>query len=200
MIEKQNPAKPEGIGGSKMLERMNQSHQPIRDFAFPLYDWKNHMHILDVGCGGGATIHEMLSCSSDSFIDGIDYSEVSCEKSKEMNKNYLDSRVRIQRADVVSLPFDDQTFDLVTAMETVYFWPDINQGLKEIYRVLKSKGHIMIMNEGSDPDHLDWPKIDGFMKVYRPQELISLLEEAGFKEVVCHHGDGQMICVIGMKS
>ena len=199
MEEIQNPAKPEGIGGSKMLDRMNSSHKPIRDFALPLFDWKENMHILDVGCGGGANIHEMLEYAKDSIIEGIDYSEVSVEKSKELNKDYLDTRVHIQWADVVSLPFENHTFDLVTGMETIYFWPEPEKGLKEIYRVLKENAHIMIMNEGSDPDHLDWPSIDGFMKVYRPEELTELFKEAGFKDVVCHHGEGQMICVIGKK-
>ena len=46
-----------------MLERMNRSHEPLRAFAFPLLPWRENMRILDVGCGGGAAIAEMLKLS-----------------------------------------------------------------------------------------------------------------------------------------
>ncbi|HJB28080.1 MAG TPA: class I SAM-dependent methyltransferase [Candidatus Blautia faecavium] len=197
--ERENPARPEGKSGEKMLERMNRSHGPLRDFGLPLLSWRPDMRILDVGCGGGATIAEMLNLSADSVIDGIDYSQVSVRQSEELNKKDLGSRCNICQADVAKLPFAEDTYDLVTAVETVYFWPDIDGAFKEIFRVLKHQGVFAILNEGSDPEQCDWPPVDGFMRIYRPEELEELLKKAGFQAIKTSHGPGQMICVTGMK-
>ena len=197
--ERENPARPEGKSGEKMLERMNRSHGPLRDFGLPLLSWRPGMRILDVGCGGGATIAEMLNLSADSVIDGIDYSQVSVRQSEELNKKDLGSRCNICQADVAKLPFAEDTYDLVTAVETVYFWPDIDGAFKQIFRVLKHQGVFAILNEGSDPEQCDWPPVDGFMRIYRPEELEELLKKAGFQAIKTSHGPGQMICVTGMK-
>lgn len=198
-IEKENPGRPSGITGANMLDRMNTSHEPIRSFGFPLLPWRDRMQILDVGCGGGAAIAEMLKLAPDSIIHGIDYSETSVEKSTELNKDHIGSRCFIRQADVTALPFADNSFDLITAVETVYFWPEIKAGFREIYRVLKSSGTFAILNEGSDPDNIDWPEIDGFMKIYRPRELEDLLKECGFRTVKTEHGPEQIICVMVQK-
>ena len=197
--QKENPARPQGAVGEHMLDRMNVSHEPLRSFAFPLLPWRSGMRILDVGCGGGAAIAEMLKLSPGSIIDGIDYSEVSVRKSSLLNQAFLGTRCFIRQADVTALPFDDNTFDLVTAVETVYFWPDIRAGFREILRVLKPSGTFAILNEGCDPDHNDWPTIDGFMKIYRPEELEALLSACGFEHAETARGDRQNICVTGRK-
>ena len=197
--ERENPARPEGKTGEKMLERMNRSHGPLRAFGLPLLSWRPGMRILDVGCGGGAAIAEMLNLSSDSVIDGIDYSEVSVRQSEELNKKELGRRCNITQADVAKLPFPGDTYDLVTAVETVYFWPDIRSAFQEIFRVLKPQGVFAILNEGSDPEQCNWPSVDGFMRIYRPEELTELLKKAGFQEIKADHGPGQRICVTGRK-
>lgn len=198
-MKKENPARPEGAAGEHMLDRMNQSHQPLRAFAFPLLHWSEKMRILDVGCGGGAAITEMLDRSPGSVIDGVDYSEVSVRKSSLLNQRFLGTRCFIRQADVTALPFDADTFDLATAVETVYFWPDIQAGLREILRVLKPGGTFAVLNEGSDPEHNDWPKIDSFMRIYRPQELEELLAVCGFQNIGTARGPEQYICVTGKK-
>lgn len=197
---KENPGHPQGASGERMLDRMNESHQPIRSFGFPLLPWRENMRILDVGCGGGAAIAEMLKLSPGSIIDGIDYSEVSVRKSSLTNQEFLGSRCHIQLGDVAALTFRDNTYDLVTAVETVYFWPEIHRGLREILRVLKPGGMLAILNEGSDPDHCDWPEIPGFMQIYRPEELEKLLTGCGFRQVRTLRGPEQIICVTGTKS
>ena len=90
---------------------MNASHEPIRAFAFPLLSWRENMRILDVGCGGGAAIAEMLKLSPGSIIDGIDYSEVSVQKSSLLNRDYLGSRCFVSRR--MCLPFPLRRIPLI---------------------------------------------------------------------------------------
>ncbi len=196
---KENPAKPVGDVGAKMLERMNISHAPLRAFGLHTIEYQPHMTILDVGCGGGATIKDLLKLSKESVVYGLDYASKSIEMSSLNNKEELNKRVFLKKGDVAHLPYEENMFDLVTAVETVYFWPDITKGLEEIHRVLKKGGHLNIICEGSDPEAIDWPKIDGFFKIYRPSELQALLVQAHFQDVVVHHGQGQYISVVGVK-
>ena len=158
--KRENPARPEGKIGEQMLERMNKSHEPLRKFGLPLIPWRKNMRILDVGCGGGATIAEMLKLSEGSVIDGVDYSPVSVAQTMQMNSAYIGTRCHVQQADAADLPFEEGTFDLITAMETVYFWPDIKTAFSQIRRVLKQGGMFAIINEACDPEGIDWPKID----------------------------------------
>ena len=181
MCEKNgNPGFPEGESGKNMLERMNQSHTPLRLWGFSHIGWKPDMRILDVGCGGGAALEDMAGRTAKQRLEALP-----------------ESRWNVRQADVTALPFPSGSFDLVTAMETVYFWPDIEKALQEIHRVLKPYGEFYIINEGSDADNLSWPDTGGFMKIYKPEELAALLRKSGFEGVRYYRGEGQWICVRG---
>jgi len=63
-------------------------------------------------------------------------------------KKFIETdRVEIEHAFVSSLPYSDNMFNLVSGFETYYFWPDLINDLKEIYRVLKPGGTLVLINE-----------------------------------------------------
>ena len=71
-------------------------------------------------------------------VQGIDYSAVSVEKARKVNAGAIAAgRCTVQQASVAELPFEAEQFDVVTAFETVYFWPELAQNFREVYRVLK---------------------------------------------------------------
>ena len=143
------------------------------------------------------TIREMLDLSEGSRIDGLDVSETSVEEGRKTNADFQD-RVCIVQGDVSDLPFEADRYDLVTAVETVYFWPQPVKAFQEILRVLKLGGTFAIMDEGSDPSILElWGPIKGI--IYTPKELISMLSEAGFENVQVFHGEEQIITALGRK-
>ena len=86
---------------------------------------------------------------------------------------------------VASLPFENGAFDLITAFETVYFWPGLEQCFAEVYRTLKRGGTFMICNEsdGTDEAGLKYEKIIDGMKCYTADRLVSALKNAGFSKV-----------------
>ena len=94
-------------------------------------------------------------------------------------------RCAIVQGNVLELPFENERFDVVTAFETVYFWPEIARCFTEIHRVLKAGGVFMITNEtsGKTGAHEKWQKLVDGLSVYTGEELESLLSSAGFARV-----------------
>ena len=120
------------------------------------------------------------------MVQGIDYSSVSVAKSSKVNaKAIAEGRCKVQEASVVKLPFGESTFDLVTAFETIYFWPDIEHCFSEVKRVLKPGGQFVIVNEsdGSGPMDAKWESLIEGMHTYKPEEIRLHLSNAGIKGI-----------------
>lgn len=104
--------------------------------------------ILDVGCGGGKTVSRLAQQAVIGKVFGLDYSADMVDYSKKVNKKLIaENRVEIIEASVENTGFPDDFFDLVTAIETYYFWPDVPHALQEIKRVLKPGGKLLMINE-----------------------------------------------------
>ena len=91
---------------------------------------------------------------------GIDYADCSIAVSLAHNAQLIKAgRVVIQKASVSHLPFPDDTFDLVTAIEIQYYWPDLKGDMRGILRVLKPGGRLVVIAEmykGGKCDRLKW--------------------------------------------
>ncbi len=104
--------------------------------------------ILDVGCGGGKTVNRLVQRASQGKVFGIDYSPDMVKYSKKVNKQLIaENRVEILEGSVEKMVFPDNFFDLVTAFETYYFWSNIPDAMREIKRVLKPNGKLLMVNE-----------------------------------------------------
>src|SRR5215472_8561068 len=100
--------KPSGRMGRAVVERMNLSHAGLTDWGLEQVQVGPAFTILDVGCGGGRTIHVLAARASAGHVDGVDYSEASVEASRETNRAAVDSgRVEVQLGSVSKLPFAD---------------------------------------------------------------------------------------------
>jgi SAM-dependent methyltransferase len=126
---------------------MNSSHSDLTDWGLLHVHIDKQFQILDVGCGGGRTIRKLAE-ATEGKVFGIDHAAGSVALSRQTNALLIESgRVEIQGASVSQLPFSDDTFDLVTAVETQYYWPDLIKDMKEILRVLRPGGSLIIIAE-----------------------------------------------------
>ena len=102
------------------------------------------------------------------------------------------------------MPFDDNTFDNITAVETYYFWPDKENDVKEVFRVLKQGGTVMLLFEmlRTDDDPFKWEKVENMLniKLVTPQEIRSVLESAGFENINTYTKEGTTwLCATAQK-
>lgn len=154
--------------------------------------------ILDIGCGGGQNIANFLTRTKGK-VCGADYSAQSVAKSVARNRKAVrDGRAEIMEASVSSLPYESATFDLATAFETIYFWPDIVEDFKEVRRVLKPGGRFAVCNEmASEAGNERWISLLD-MKIYTPDEIVENMTKAGFTQTFVFTQSNH-ICVIGHK-
>ncbi len=184
--------------GRAMLNFMNLCHAPLTNWGLKLVDIQDGWTMLDIGCGGGATLQRLLKRSKGAKVYGIDISEESVAKAKKVNADVLDKQVFVTLGSAEKLPYEDGKFDLVTAVETVYFWPNLPDCLQEVRRVLKSGGKFAILVEVVDSDS-KWTSVVEGMTAYSPEDLKKLLDEAGFTQTEIHRKKPTYATILGVK-
>ena len=184
--------------GRAMLKFMNLCHAPLTNWGLKLVDIQDSWTMLDIGCGGGATLQRLLKRSKDAQVYGIDISEESVAKARKVNAEVLDKQVFVTQGSAEKLPYEDGKFDLVTAVETVYFWPNLPGCIQEVYRVLKQGGKFAILVEVVDGDS-KWTSVVEGMTAYTPGQLKQLLDDAGFTQTEIHRKKPSYATIIGVK-
>jgi SAM-dependent methyltransferase len=140
--------KPGKWGGRIFLWIMNISHSGLTDWGPTHVRIEKRFTILDVGCGGGRTIQKLAALATGGMVYGVDYAQDSVAASRGKNAQSIQAgRVEIKLASVSQLPFPADTFDLVTAVEAQYYWPDLVNDMREILRVLKPGGKLVVIAE-----------------------------------------------------
>ncbi|HMM07350.1 MAG TPA: class I SAM-dependent methyltransferase [Clostridiales bacterium] len=183
----ENAGKPRGFWGRKTMRDMNKSHSDLTDWGLSFLNFGEDDVILDIGCGGGRTVQK-LATRTKGKVYGIDHAPTAVTKSLWVNKKAVDKgQVGIVEATVSALPFGVDTFTKVTAIETVYFWPDLVNDLKEVRRVLKKDGQLLITTEdradsGKTKDYGAMPGQNGFF-VPSATSLAKALKAAGFHRI-----------------
>lgn len=182
--------KPTGWLGRLVLRNMNARHSGVTDWGLSHVRVEKDFTILDVGCGGGRTVSKLAGMASDGKVYGVDYSAASVAVATKTNQESIgNGRVEIREGDVSALRFDDDSFDLVTAVETHFWWPDLPAGFREVFRVLRPGGSVAVIAEiykGAQS------KMTKMVEKYAPKtgiqvltadEHAQLLSDAGFTDV-----------------
>lgn len=136
--------KPTGLIGILMMRLWNGVYLPLVEWAINNVNLNDYSAILDIGVGNGASSAYLLQRKNSLSITGIDLSETAISQAY---KKYPDNKINFESMDVHHLTFTAETFDLVTAFQTHFHWSDLDQALREIYRVLKPNGVVIFACE-----------------------------------------------------
>ena len=179
-----------------------KEHAALPEWVFAELKIKEDAHVLDVGCGGGANVARMLEMCPEGIVTGLDYSTLSLEEANDYNyRAIVDKKCYIVGGNAIQMPRAKEMYDLVTAFETVYFWPTLEQGASEIFRVLKPGGSCVIANEmdGLDPEYRKLESAVG-MLVYTIEDITEILTRVGFTNIQSRHDEERhFICVTAHK-
>lgn len=193
--------KPAGLPGRLIVRMMNRSHRALIAWALSHVPLLPDSIVLDVGCGGGETVRSLNRAVRSGRIVGIDYSGASVAVARRRNADLIATgRVDIQQAKVSRLPFATGTFDVITAIETHYYWPDLVQDLREVRRVLRSEGRVALVVESYAGKRLRRGDALAMRvlatRLLSAQEHAGALRAAGFIEIQLHeHPTNGWLCV-----
>lgn len=140
--------KPSGWLGRFVARNMNSRHSKVTDWGLSHVSIKESDTILDVGCGGGRTVSKLAALATQGKVYGVDYSEASVTVAIRTNRRWIKmGRAEIREGSVSQLPFSQDMFDMATAVETHFWWSDLPADMREVLRVLKPGGTLVIIAE-----------------------------------------------------
>jgi len=199
--------RPAGLLGRFVLWNMNSRHSKVTDWGLSHISIDERDTVLDAGCGGGRTVNKLAAMASQGKVYGVDFSGASVAFARRINKEWIDTgRVEIREASVSQLPFSADVFNVVTAVETHFWWPDLPSDMREVLRVLKPGGVLMIIAEVYKGASTVTAKLAekyallSGMKLLTANEHRELFTNAGYSEVkIIEEPRKGWICGIGKK-
>ena len=199
--------KPAGLLGRFVLWNMNSRHSKVTDWGMSHILIDKRDTILDAGCGGGRTVNKLAAIASQGKVYGVDFSGASVAFARRINKQWIDTgRVEIREASVSQLPFAADLFNVVTAVETHFWWPDLPSDMREVLRVLKPGGVLIVIAEVYKGANTVTAKLAekyallSGMKLLTVNEHRELFANAGYSDVkIIEEPRKGWICGIGKK-
>jgi ubiquinone/menaquinone biosynthesis C-methylase UbiE len=199
---------PKGWLGRLVLRNMNSRHSPVTDWGLSQASIGKQDIILDVGCGGGRTLSKLAAIATQGKVYGIDHSAESVAMAVRTNQQWIDmARVEVLEASVSQLPFPDGAFDLITAVETHFWWPALPADLREVRRVLKPGGKLILIAEvykgaeAATSKAAERYSAKTGMAFLSAEEHRELLTGAGYSDIqIITKSSKGWICCIGSKA
>lgn len=205
MAEQDQYMNPQGDEGRAVVAKMNEHH---REIASWMMSRSPHIggarRVLDIGCGGGSLMRMLMLTYPNAHIDGVDISDVSVEEALKTNEVFVKwGRMRVQKTSVAELPFEKEVFDVVTALETYFFWPDLPQSIAKAASMVKRGGCLVICSEqypdGRNEEELKKACEEYHMNVVPNDVMEGYMEAAGLSVETFTEPDRNWVAFVGRK-
>lgn len=177
--------KPSGLFGRLVMSNIfDFGNSYLNRFVNELLSPQNGEFILDIGCGTGKLIYTMARKISDGNFEGIDFSETMISIAQKRNKkNIQTGQVKILNGNFDELPLQNDYYDKVCSVNTIYFWPKPEYTAQKIADITKPGGFFIAGFE--DMTQLEQRNLDaGVFRIYSTKEVKNLFVEAGFSSDV----------------
>lgn len=196
--------KPSGWFGTLLFGRfMNRINRKITDATIALLEINPGQDVLEIGFGGGASLGRLVLVVRGGKVSAIDFSPEMVSRAERHYRRCIEQgHIQVQLGDVSHLPFPDGAFDRVLTVNTIYFWPDSLQGLREIYRVLKSDGRAAISIRSAEKMGQYGVTKHNF-RLFSAGDVVGLMGQVGFRDIRVDHQDRDhrydQVVVIGIR-
>jgi len=163
---------------------MEKGHRPLGEQAIELMGISSSAQVLDVGCGSGWATRLMAEKARDGRVVGIDIANEMITVARETSAQFSNIEFRVASAE--ALPFADAEFTAAFSMESLYYYADVLQALKEIKRVLGPGGlfvTVVDLYQENLPSHQWIEQLKVPVHLLSIPQYRSLFESAGFINV-----------------
>lgn len=170
---------PHGENSKEVIEMMARSNRSLYKFAFKNLDLSQGNKILEIGPADGHFLKELFELEQDLSYKGIDLSEEMIRQANLLNSELVkENKAEFIFGDVSKLPFENDSFDRIFTINTLYFWPDPVKGLNELTRVIRPNGKILIVIRSKETME-KMPFTQFGFRLYSEKELTDLLTLSG---------------------
>lgn len=169
--------KPSGLIGRVITKIWSFYFKKLSLWAIKQTTISDYYRILEIGYGGGSTIKNLLALNKNLEIHGIDISKESYRTAQRVHSDSIrKGSVQLKIGNVENMPYQNNYFDRIFAIQTHIFWKDIKKSFQEVYRVMSSNSTLIIASEKE--------KIHYHMTDYRTShEFSQLLTSIGFSKI-----------------
>ena len=169
--------KPSGLIGRVITKIWSFYFKKLSLWAIKQTTISDNYRILEIGYGGGSTIKNLLALNKNLEIHGIDISKESYRTAQRVHSDSIrKGSVQLKIGNVENMPYQNNYFDRIFAIQTHIFWKDIKKSFQEVYRVMSSNSTLIIASEKK--------KIHYHMTDYRTShEFSQLLTSIGFSKI-----------------
>jgi ubiquinone/menaquinone biosynthesis C-methylase UbiE len=173
---------PQGWFGNIIAFVMARETAKANRIALDHLDVQDGDTVLEVGFGHGQTVREIALCMPTARIAGVDPSDVMVRTARRKCRAYAD-RLDLRGGQAESLPFDDDMFDRALSVHTTYFWPQLEPGLREIRRVLRDRGRLVLGFRPADDELAAASLPTSVYTLHSIDEMKTAILRAGFDNV-----------------
>ena len=204
MVIEDQCQKPTGDEGREVIKQMGERHRELTIWGLANIPKSSAKEILDIGCGGGHALKLLALKYPNAKCHGIDLSETCVEYSKEYNKfNIQWGKVDVQVASAENVPFPEKSMDLITGIETYFFWPNLEQTIAHVASRLKTGGVLCIISEQyfTPENHsaMEAQCVKYHMHLVENDEMVKIMEDAGLKANYILDSDKGWVTYLGVK-
>ena len=177
--------KPVGLKGRLVARFMGFAHRSLYKAVAEQLVLKEEDEFIEIGYGSGIFIKKHASHVK--MAAGVDISEDMVNMARQFNRQMLEAgRADLRLGDVRDLEWPDGSFTAAGTIEAFFFWPEPVACLKEVHRVLRPGGRLVIGITANKDDKRDFSKLakqKGFV-LYSCDDIKEMTEEAGFRECI----------------
>jgi ubiquinone/menaquinone biosynthesis C-methylase UbiE len=185
---------PRGFKGRVIFIFMNMGHKSIYENMAKVLELKPEDDLLEIACGNGYFLKKYASHVHS--IAALDHSEFCIKLATKKNKErVLKGSAEFVLGDATRLPWEDNKFSVATSMASFMLFPKPSESLKEMYRILRPGGRVVISIEWNAEDGKDHSKdIKKYgVQLWKEDDVRNMLKEAGFSDVAINYVKGHMV-------
>lgn len=138
--------KPSGFFGRFYMARVfEKGNAELNELVKETLSVTKNDRVLEIGFGTGKLLKEIADNLENGLIEGVDFSKSMTAIAQRKNKKHInDGKVKIRMGNFDELPYNDNSFDKIFSVNTIYFWKEPQATIAKIFRLLKPGGKLFL--------------------------------------------------------
>lgn len=174
---------PKGKKGIEIAKTMNNSNAKMITDTIDVLDIKNNDTILELGHGNCSHLELIIEQVCNISYYGLEVSKTMQQEARKINKKFIKKEnVFFDIYDGLNIPYENNLYDKIMSVNTIYFWKNPIKLLSELYRVLKNEG-VLVLTFAEKNFMKTLPFVKEKFNLFDENDIKKIIDLTGFKIV-----------------